>query len=110
MAAPGELESRAAADLERHLKHNAYPGRGLVVGRARGDAGWLLVYWIMGRSESSRARRSTSAFTVANWPSRAARIKSVLPCSSTVSISMPRCSKLTSCSVSPRRAELRASS
>ena len=58
MAGPlRDLESRASANLERHLKHNAYPGRGLVVGRARDDAGWLLVYWIMGRSESSRARR-----------------------------------------------------
>jgi hypothetical protein len=56
-APPRELEARAAANLERHLKHNTYPGRGLVVGRARGDAGWLLVYWIMGRSASSRARR-----------------------------------------------------
>jgi hypothetical protein len=56
-APPRELESLASANLELHLKHNAYPGRGLVVGRARGGAGWLLVYWIMGRSASSRARR-----------------------------------------------------
>jgi hypothetical protein len=58
MAAPlRDPEALAAANLERHLKHSAYPGRGLVVGRARGGAGWLLVYWIMGRSPSSRARR-----------------------------------------------------
>lgn len=57
MSPPRDLEPLAQANLERQLKNNSYPGRGLVVGRARGDASWLLVYWIMGRSESSRARR-----------------------------------------------------
>jgi hypothetical protein len=40
----------------RHLEQNAYPGRGLVIGRAP-DGAWLQVYWIMGRSENSRNRR-----------------------------------------------------
>lgn len=53
-----ELRERAEANLERHLKRNPYPGRGLVIGRAAaGGDGWLLVYWIMGRSGSSRSRR-----------------------------------------------------
>ncbi|PON14427.1 inosine monophosphate cyclohydrolase [Candidatus Entotheonella serta] len=47
----------AAANFDRHLVHNTYPGRGLVVGRSsQGDA-WLMIYWIMGRSEHSRNRR-----------------------------------------------------
>lgn len=47
----------AKRTFERHLKKNRYPGRGLAVGRAAGDDGWLLVYFIMGRSENSRNRR-----------------------------------------------------
>jgi hypothetical protein len=47
----------AAANFETHLQRNPYPGRGLVVGRATGiDNTWLQVYWIMGRSASSRNR------------------------------------------------------
>ena len=52
-----DLRERAEANLERHLKRNPYPGRGLVIGRSAGDESWLLVYWIMGRSASSRSRR-----------------------------------------------------
>jgi hypothetical protein len=51
------LRERAEANLERHLKQNPYPGRGLVIGRAGGGEAWLLVYWIMGRSASSQSRR-----------------------------------------------------
>jgi hypothetical protein len=50
------LRARAEASLALHLERNAYPGRGLVVGRA-GNGAWLLVYWIMGRSPASRGRR-----------------------------------------------------
>lgn len=46
----------AARNFATHLADNAYPGRGLAVGRAPGGE-WLQVYWIMGRSESSRNRR-----------------------------------------------------
>jgi len=44
------------ADLER-LRRNPYPGRGLVLGRSERGNSWLLLYWIMGRSPGSRARR-----------------------------------------------------
>ncbi len=47
----------AAANFSRHLVHNAYPGRGLVVGRSSVEDAWLMIYWIMGRSEHSRNRR-----------------------------------------------------
>ncbi len=48
--------SEAKTAFTRHLEQNAYPGRGLVIGRdASGD--WLQVYWIMGRSANSRNRR-----------------------------------------------------
>src|SRR5712691_4120719 len=48
---------RATRNFERHLRQNAYPGRGLVVGRSSVDAGWVMLYWIMGRSAHSRNRR-----------------------------------------------------
>jgi len=50
-----QLHDQAEATFERHLRRNAYPGRGLVLGRAE-DGGWLQVYWIMGRSPNSRNR------------------------------------------------------
>lgn len=45
------------ANFERHLVKNAYPGRGLVIGRSLIDEAWLMIYWIMGRSAHSRNRR-----------------------------------------------------
>lgn len=47
----------AGQNFERHIRRNPYPGRGLVVGRASSDDAWLMIYWIMGRSENSRNRR-----------------------------------------------------
>ena len=38
-----DLRERAEANFEGHLKRNAYPGRGLAIGRAERGAGWLLV-------------------------------------------------------------------
>jgi hypothetical protein len=45
----------AAANFATHIQQNSYPGRGLVIGRS-GPEEWLMVYWIMGRSASSRNR------------------------------------------------------
>lgn len=56
MAAP-DLAAIAAGNLQRQLRENRYPGRGLVLGRSADGAAWLQVYWIMGRSENSRNRR-----------------------------------------------------
>jgi len=47
----------AARNFASHLRDNPYPGRGLVVGRSSGDHGWIMLYWIMGRSTHSRNRR-----------------------------------------------------
>jgi hypothetical protein len=47
----------AERNFDRHLRHNSYPGRGLVVGRSSTEEAWLLVYWIMGRSAHSQNRR-----------------------------------------------------
>ncbi len=47
----------ARQNFDSHLCSNAYPGRGIVVGRAASDDAWLMVYFIMGRSEHSRNRR-----------------------------------------------------
>src|SRR5579884_1857013 len=47
----------AARNFENHIRSNPYPGRGLVIGRSAYDASWLILYWIMGRSENSRNRR-----------------------------------------------------
>lgn len=47
----------AARHFETHLRQNSYPGRGLVVGRSSVEPGWVMLYWIMGRSAQSRNRR-----------------------------------------------------
>ena len=49
----------AAVHFSDHIQRNPYPGRGLVVGQAE-DGSFLLVYWIMGRSDHSRNRRFTA--------------------------------------------------
>lgn len=71
---PETLVARAEANMQRHLRENAYPGRGLVLGRSADGAAWLQVYWIMGRSENSRNRRfvvdGTSMRTAAVEPAK----------------------------------------
>jgi hypothetical protein len=47
----------AAHNFDTHLRQNPYPGRGLMVGRSSVDHGWVMLYWIMGRSAHSRNRR-----------------------------------------------------
>ena len=47
----------AEHNFSSHIERNPYPGRGLVVGRSSDDELWLLVYFIMGRSQNSRNRR-----------------------------------------------------
>lgn len=47
----------AAQNFTRHLQHNAYPGRGLVIGRSTEKDAWLMIYWLMGRSAHSQNRR-----------------------------------------------------
>jgi IMP cyclohydrolase len=47
----------AARNFQQQIKDNAYPGRGLVVGRCEDQGHWVLIYWIMGRSSHSRNRR-----------------------------------------------------
>src|SRR5688572_9541602 len=51
----------ADANFARQIKQNPYPGRVLVVGRASDGDGWLMIYWIMGRSAQSRNRRFVAA-------------------------------------------------
>src|SRR5206468_12227560 len=46
----------AARNFEGYLRQNPYPGRGLLIGRSSLDAGWVILYWIMGRSAPSRNR------------------------------------------------------
>jgi len=47
----------AARNFESSLRQNPYPGRGFLIGRSSSDAGWVMLYWIMGRSAHSRNRR-----------------------------------------------------
>ena len=47
----------AQNNFERHLRQNAYPGRGLVIGRASTGDAWWMIYWVMGRSPHSQNRR-----------------------------------------------------
>ena len=47
----------AKGNFEEHIRQNAYPGRGLVIGRSSDDDAWVQIYWIMGRSRHSQNRR-----------------------------------------------------
>ena len=49
------IKELAARNFSRHISENAYPGRGIVLGRNREDS-WIVIYWIMGRSSTSRNR------------------------------------------------------
>ena len=51
-----DLLDRAETSFSRQLVQNAYPGRGLVLGRSEDGEAWLQLYWIMGRSANSRNR------------------------------------------------------
>jgi IMP cyclohydrolase len=51
-----EAAHLAAKNFASHLHDNPYPGRGLVIGRSSTDRGWIILYWIMGRSVHSRNR------------------------------------------------------
>ena len=42
--------------LQEELKNNAYPGRGIVLGRSADGTKAVTAYFIMGRSENSRNR------------------------------------------------------
>ena len=42
--------------LEQELKGNAYPGRGIVIGRSKDGTKAVAGYFIMGRSQNSRNR------------------------------------------------------
>jgi IMP cyclohydrolase len=42
--------------LEKELQNNAYPGRGIVIGRSEDGKNAVAAYFIMGRSENSRNR------------------------------------------------------
>ena len=49
------IKELAARNFSRHISENAYPGRGIVLGRNRENS-WIVIYWIMGRSSNSRNR------------------------------------------------------
>ena len=42
--------------VEKALKGNPYPGRGIILGKSEGGKNAVAVYFIMGRSENSRNR------------------------------------------------------
>ena len=49
--------NKAERAMKSHFQGNAYPGRGLIIGRSANGAAWQQVYFIMGRSPNSRNRR-----------------------------------------------------
>jgi hypothetical protein len=69
-----DLHAEAKRLFSERIEQNAYPGRGLVLGRASsGD--WLQVYWIMGRSQNSRNRRfAASGATLRTEPVDAGKL------------------------------------
>ncbi len=52
-----QVSKMAEENFDNHIRQNSYPGRGLVVGRSSVDDAWLMIYWIMGRSDNSRNRK-----------------------------------------------------
>ena len=42
--------------IEKELKENAYPGRGIIIGKSKNGKSAVTAYFIMGRSENSRNR------------------------------------------------------
>lgn len=42
--------------LEKELKENSYPGRGIIIGKSKNGKYAVTAYFIMGRSENSRNR------------------------------------------------------
>jgi IMP cyclohydrolase len=57
-----DLKQLSLQNVNTYLKHNVYPGRGIIVGQNASGTKLVQVYWIMGRSENSRNR----VFTVEN--------------------------------------------
>tara|TARA_B100000686_G_C16489510_1_gene811318 strand:- start:76 stop:795 length:720 start_codon:yes stop_codon:yes gene_type:complete len=49
------MRKLALKNFKQHISENLYPGRGIILGRNQDDS-WILVYWIMGRSDNSRNR------------------------------------------------------
>ena len=49
------IKEFAARNFSRHISENAYPGRGIVLGRNHENS-WIVLYWLMGRSSNSRNR------------------------------------------------------
>jgi len=49
------IKEIAARNFSRHISENAYPGRGIVLGRKHENS-WIVIYWLMGRSSNSRNR------------------------------------------------------
>ena len=43
-------------DIAQELSSNAYPGRGIIIGKSADDKHAVTAYFIMGRSENSRNR------------------------------------------------------
>lgn len=48
--------SMQMVSLEKELKENAYPGRGIIIGKSKNGKYAVTAYFIMGRSENSRNR------------------------------------------------------
>ena len=42
--------------IEKQLQQNAYPGRGIIIGKSANGKYAVTAYFIMGRSENSRNR------------------------------------------------------
>lgn len=50
------IDVEADQNLNNHLRLNRYPGRGIVIGLDQGGNNLIQIYWIMGRSATSRNR------------------------------------------------------
>jgi len=51
-----DIRTLLSTNLEKRLRQNPYPGRGIVIGLNQSGTHLIQIYWIMGRSANSRNR------------------------------------------------------
>ena len=68
-------------DISKLLSDNAYPGRGIIIGKSKDGKNAVAAYFIMGRSESSLKTARVSALRLSTLQSLLTRISLYIPLS-----------------------------
>ena len=51
-----DANQRAQDNINKRIRQNPYPGRGIVIGRNQSGSQYVQIYWVMGRSSASQDR------------------------------------------------------